>query len=747
MALRKVTTYHYTVIILICHLVSDTASKKLENVSSDPTANLYLKSSRFTHKPRVHNRSFCANSRTFLIGARIRSIKLLNETAQSITAIELICSDRIRNKINPSFFHTKHPLIIEKNVGVWGDIEECPNGLFATGLTFHLQLHPVSTLNNDYDYDLPTIGRSHFISGLTLNCTYNDKKTQTNVSELNVTVSATPFSVTLGHSSDLNVGITCQPKTVISGAEIFEEPTITESKESLAQVKFALKCSHLVNPAKYCTPELMWERIGNVKCHPTVEGANMTSPEVNIPTNSTADTATESPRNGTGGTTCDAQYAVGATMNFKIRNLDSITSAYSPLGLENDRKLGEILLKRLKSHGFRYDWKQRYNLRTTDYNIATQSATMYSILRNATYSFQSSTEIPMALSQVVGYCSIYKIYFPILKQWSLSLSKEKLEIVHYRYPPPSLNFYPKSKRQVVMAHIFQVTNASRISTLKTLKMASPIRQLQGHPTVSVTPSVIKLFQSRDEVNYGYKGTIKIANKAKNVVTFKIMSNSNSSLKVKVRPSHGMLEAGRVAKLHLYANNERVDYARSGLSLLLLVSCCEVLGDPNCDIVMLANFWKKVIRDGSCAFVQVIKLNNFQFIGSSHEMLQNGGRSLKRRRASKYENVQPLNNSSDVDDAYSSGNSERQSSLSSHYQTDSEDGGTENSGSPANRRRRLKMELNETKSLCLKPEESRKFVKMWLIVTAIFVVTKFFHYVQKQMDKVNLSSMLTFRKGN
>ncbi|CAL8144073.1 unnamed protein product [Orchesella dallaii] len=425
----KLVTYYsfrFSIILLLCNAVSETTSNELEASTGDPTINLYTKSSRFRHTLGVRNRSYCPNARTYLIGARIRSMRLLDETAQSVTAIELICSDRIRVKLHPNFSHAKNPLVIEKNVGVWSDIEECPNGLFATGLTFHLQPHP-PTFNIDYDYDSPTTGRSHFISGLSLNCVYEQHKSETNANEsTNATEgNSTPSSITIGQSSELKVDIACQNQTVISGAEIFEDVIISHSRARKTQVKLALKCSRLENPALYCAPELRWERINNVKCHTNLNQTRATESEMNLPlskfnTSNTIEYGKESKTSDADTTTCQTNYAVGVAINSEIMNLDSIISAYNPNGLDKvggNWKLGEIILNRLLSPVFRYDWKRRYNLKTRDYKLVTKSATMYANLKNMTYDSRSSAPIPNAVSQVIGYCSVYKIYFPIVKEW------------------------------------------------------------------------------------------------------------------------------------------------------------------------------------------------------------------------------------------------------------------------------------------------------------------------------------------
>ncbi|CAL8144071.1 unnamed protein product [Orchesella dallaii] len=270
-------------------------------------------------------------------------------------------------------------------------------------------------------------------------------------------------------------------------------------------------------------------------------------------------------------------------------------------------------------------------------------------------------------------------------------------------------------------------------------MSSPIRQLQDHPEVSVTHSVLK-----NTANHGYKGTIEVANKGKSMVTFKVMSNrKRSTAKVKVHPSHGIIEAGEQVVLHMLVNNVSVDYTTSGLSLLLLISCCTILDDSNCEIATIANFWK-IIEEENRAFVQIIKLNSFEFNVDSYGVQTIGRKTRKRRHKIETE---ASSNSSEVDDDYGFGDSVSESSVSSHYQTDSEEENSDDSRNLLIRKQKLRDTLDGMKTLSMSLEKSRKKVKRWAFVMAILLVVIFLDYMQKNLVKLEINVLLTSGKND
>lgn len=120
------------------------------------------------------------DGRNFIIGARLRTSNFLNLTYPSVTAMEFICSDAISASTPAT-----GTLLFQKNIGNWTTMSVCPNGAFVSGMTLYMQLisnqnlmHAENSANlteerSRGNYDIFDLGKSCYVSGVGLNCSWN----------------------------------------------------------------------------------------------------------------------------------------------------------------------------------------------------------------------------------------------------------------------------------------------------------------------------------------------------------------------------------------------------------------------------------------------------------------------------------------------------------------------------------------------------------------------------------------------
>lgn len=197
------------------------------------------------------------------------------------------------------------------------------------------------------------------------------------------------------------------------------------------------QCTLLSNPVINCSPELDWEKIENISCSDSSTGK-----DVDLAKNNTNLT----------NVTCHVPNFVGVSPNQNIENLKSILRAYQSVGLEG-RETKAYLRSELFSTQFIQDWHNKYKLSTSDYNTAVENREIHTYLQwtheKTTVNFlnvnfkepeycrlirnseNGTDEEPLMfefnVKQLVGFCSIYKIHFPLFKHQFYKYFERKID--------------------------------------------------------------------------------------------------------------------------------------------------------------------------------------------------------------------------------------------------------------------------------------------------------------------------------
>lgn len=123
------------------------------------------------------------------------------------------------------------------------------------------------------------------------------------------------------------------------------------------------------------------------------------------------------------------------TLNEAIDNLNAILEAFESIDL-NRKSTKAFIVLTLASPMFIHDWHSKYNLDMEDYKMAVEERSVDTYLgvkqdkyqanfKNVNYDEpvycksirkkNESLKSEFSVKQLMGYCSIYKLYFPLFK--------------------------------------------------------------------------------------------------------------------------------------------------------------------------------------------------------------------------------------------------------------------------------------------------------------------------------------------
>lgn len=208
------------------------------------------------------------------------------------------------------------------------------------------------------------------------------------------------------------------------------------------------RCSLLPNPVRYCYPELDWEKVEHITC---------------LDTKTREDVTFAQNKSGTSSVTCEIPHFVGISPNDKIENKKSILRAYLPVNLEG-RATKLFVRYKLFSKQFMNDWQHKYKLEMGEYNrtVRGRPPQTYMKLAKETYVVNftdvnydepeycrlirrrnETEEEPLKydfyVKQLVGYCSIYKIYFPLFRKEYQRYFERKIDGIRTRVIFPTVD--------------------------------------------------------------------------------------------------------------------------------------------------------------------------------------------------------------------------------------------------------------------------------------------------------------------
>lgn len=228
----KFFTTHLSIIFLVFCMVSKGSTKE-----QDPRTTIMLRAFSFNHIGGFSSSALCPEN-TFINGARVRLSNHLNQTTPTMNSIEFICFDGIHTHVRADT-----ALLLQKNIGTWSDWKKCPNGGFVAGITMFMQ--SVSTENMVAEekaedeknnapiygqfFDVFELGRSRYISGISLNCSLNSND-DNDMDSWNENGSALPAwknSVVLGTPSGIGLRLYCKDKRLIAGLTVLAEALMT----------------------------------------------------------------------------------------------------------------------------------------------------------------------------------------------------------------------------------------------------------------------------------------------------------------------------------------------------------------------------------------------------------------------------------------------------------------------------------------------------------------------------------------
>ncbi len=206
-----------------------------------------------------------------------------------------------------------------------------------------------------------------------------------------------------------------------------------------------IRCSLLPNPVQYCDPELDWEKVEEKTCLDTKTGEDVTFSQ-----NKSGNTSSVS---------CKVSHFVGVSPNDKIKNLKSILGAYQPVNLE--RETTKLFIRdKLFSQKFMNNWQNEYKLKMGDYNKTVRDRPLETFMkltneiylgnfRNVDYDEPEYCRIirkdeellkyDFNVKQLVGFCSIYKIYFPLFRSEFHRYFERKIDGIRTRVIFPSVD--------------------------------------------------------------------------------------------------------------------------------------------------------------------------------------------------------------------------------------------------------------------------------------------------------------------
>lgn len=231
--------------------------------------------------------------------------------------------------------------------------------------------------------------------------------------------------------------------------------------EQWIPVDLTIKCVILPNPVEHCQPELDWESLEKISCK------NTTTPEydsdpVNI--------------------TCSVPYQNGLSPNKAIEGLNRILNAYRPLQLEGSLTRTGLMAT---LHGYYHsDWKQYFQINSTGYTKIVKR--LHYKLTNGTYTkslndvsyeepkycsqIRNKSTEPLKyvidIKQLVGYCSIYKIYFPYFKTQFQAYFERKIGGISTRIIFPMVD--PRAKMIDLINTKLAALNINKLPIFNTL---------------------------------------------------------------------------------------------------------------------------------------------------------------------------------------------------------------------------------------------------------------------------------------
>lgn len=194
-----------------------------------------------------------------------------------------------------------------------------------------------------------------------------------------------------------------------------------------------MNCTRLLNPSLFCRPELAQERKGITSCTDMESGLAVNFDAVN--------------KSRLQNIACRIQHQLGASLNMEIENIHQIMSAYSPVELDSETNIGRILQLQFTTTALKTDRSSKFKLEKADVYSAVQFLKAHESyhLRNDTFDLSNLTSfsVPtssrnvlrgneqimqeLVVTQLVGFCGVYKVYFPIFKYEVETFSTRKID--------------------------------------------------------------------------------------------------------------------------------------------------------------------------------------------------------------------------------------------------------------------------------------------------------------------------------
>ncbi|CAL8145411.1 unnamed protein product [Orchesella dallaii] len=355
----------------------------------------------------------------FAIGASIRTSTLPNKNVTTITVIRLRCSDRIRGRSNTG------AVLLGKyydSITDWQEPKECVRG-FITGIHLYLKSKPKE--------DSDEMDTGNYVSGLRLHC---QGERISNTSE------ETAPSILFGTEEDksskqISKGCGFSTSLYALAAKLKSIITLDEG-ENLAPSDVSIQCKYPKNPYNDCSIDLEFEPLSHLECSPYKErNYSLNALLANSSLGSEADKIT-----------CNYKKTTGVKLNTDITNLKDIVFAYEFSGIRvtNADNIAYAAFLKTEEDYFKNEWinnvgkdeptldpktiydnflmlKENYENWTFEDANPRNTLTFLNLveLRSRNKNVEHEDIIlthSVRMEQLVGYCSVYKLYFPIIRK-------------------------------------------------------------------------------------------------------------------------------------------------------------------------------------------------------------------------------------------------------------------------------------------------------------------------------------------